>query len=145
MTIGRIPNASVAMFLALDAPERNPQQNEWNQQEAPPCYPKYPVATAGHRAKHSRKTDTVACVGMITRIHLCNVSIHLKPRQRPNYCFAAKWRQAGYSQRITRFVAAPHRRPNHKVPGAMPRGVHRALQQLIDKLTIPFPCRPPLW
>ena len=68
-------------YKASDAPRKNPQQNEWNQQEAPPCYPKYPVATAEHRAKHSRKTDTVASVGMITRILLCNVSIHVKPRR----------------------------------------------------------------
>jgi hypothetical protein len=68
-------------YKASDAPRKDPQQNEWNQQETPPCYPKYRVATAEHRAKHSRKTDTVASVGMITRIHLCNVSIHVKPRR----------------------------------------------------------------
>jgi len=68
-------------YKASDAPRKDPQQNEWNQQEAPPCYPKYPVATTEHRAKRSRKTDTVASVGMITRIHLCNVSIHVKPRR----------------------------------------------------------------
>jgi hypothetical protein len=53
-------------YNASDAPRKDPQQNEWNQQEAPPCYPKYPAATAEHRAKHSRKMDTVASVGMIT-------------------------------------------------------------------------------
>jgi hypothetical protein len=64
-------------YKASDTPRKDPQQNEWNQQKAPPCHPKYPVATAEHRAKHSRKTDTVASVGMITRILLCNVSIHV--------------------------------------------------------------------
>jgi hypothetical protein len=68
-------------YNASDAPRKDPQQNKWNQQEAPPCHPEYPIAAAEHRAKHSRKTDTVASVGMITRIDLRNVSIHIKPRR----------------------------------------------------------------
>lgn len=68
-------------YKASDAPRKDPQQNKWNQQEAPPCHPEYPIAAAEHRAKHSRKTDTVASVGMITRIDLRNVSIHIKPRR----------------------------------------------------------------
>ena len=34
---------------ASDAPRKDPQQNEWNQQEAPPCHPEYPIAAADHR------------------------------------------------------------------------------------------------